>query len=128
MNPDEKICTNKQMSCFGTQIPRKFDFDGSINDSCSVTFPAGYSIFVEKFTLDEAGPDSFVLLDGKELDYHSEVKWGNRAQLFWKNLPENNPLRDEYIRRDNVQCVRSLKVFNSYAVGVIYCLRCRYGR
>ena len=85
MNPDEKICTNKEMSCFRTEIPRKFDFDGSFNDSCSVTFPAGYSIFVEKFTLDEAGPDSFVLLDGKELDYHSEVKWGNPRFSNWKD-------------------------------------------
>ena len=71
MNPNEKICARHDTSCFGDEIPAKFVFDGNHNNSCSFIFPEGYSIFVEQFDIDLDGPDNFVLLDGKEVEYHS---------------------------------------------------------
>ena len=128
MNRNEPICHNKKRvnSCFSPTIPDRFEFDGSVNDYCSFNFPPGYSIFVEHFTLNDPGPANFVLLDGVHLNYHSEVKWRNRYQIFWEKLRKNNPLRINSIRRHNFSCVKSLKVhFNDIFIEDKGTFRCR---
>ena len=111
MNRNEPICHYeiKTDSCFSSKVPYTFEFDGSVNEYCSFNFPPGYSIFVEHFTLNDPGPANFVLLDGAHLNYHSEVKWTNRHQLFWEKLGKNNPLRINSVRRNNFPCVKSVK-------------------
>ena len=112
MNRNEPIChyQRKVNSCFSSKIPDRFEFDGSVNEYCSFDFPPGHSIFVEHFTLSDPSPANFVLLNGVHLNYHSEVKWRNRHQLFWEKLGKNHPLRVNSVRRNNLPCVKSLKV------------------
>ena len=76
MNQEEKICQRYQaeISCF-EQIPYSFEVQGRMDEkSCSVIFPPGYSVYIEEFILDDPGPDNFVLLDEKLLEYSSKVK------------------------------------------------------
>ena len=110
MNPSEKICTGRYSKCFDSEIPSRFDYDGRINQFCSIIFPPGYSVHIQKFQLDRPDQDNFVLLDRNPVQYHSEVKWENRFQKFWKNLPVENPLRKKAVRRENIQCVQSMTV------------------
>ena len=112
MNSEEKICDSYQIDvkCF-QKIPNRFEFDGSIGDSCSLVFPPGYSIYVEEFILDNSGPDNFVLLDGQLLEYRSKLQWEDREHTLWKNLHRYNPLNDRSTRRSNIPCVQTLKVF-----------------
>ena len=70
---------------------------------------------IENFKIDDPGPDNIVLLESenfyeKKLRYHSKVEWYQRFQKYWKELPDSNPLSKKYIRRENIQCVKSLKV------------------
>ena len=115
MNPGEKICKPIKQSCFTDEIPRFFDYDGQRKNYCSVVFPPGFSIHIENLKIEEPGPDNFVLLESenfgvKKLGYHSKVEWADRIQKYWKELPDSNQLSNKYIRRDNIQCVKSLKV------------------
>ena len=112
MNQEEKICRSYQakVRCFD-KIPSRFEFDGFIDEkSCSVILPSGYSIFIEEFILDDPGPDNFVLLDGRPLEYNSKLKWEDREQTMWKNLNTRNPLNMKSTRRPNIPCVKTLKV------------------
>ena len=54
MNSEESICKpyQKDVVCF-QKVPDRFEFDGSSNNSCSLVFPPGYSIYVEEFSLDQ---------------------------------------------------------------------------
>ena len=75
----------------------------------------GYSIHIENFNIDYPGPDNIVLLESEKFDeeklgYHSKVEWRNRIQKYWKMLPNSHQLSNKHIRRDNIQCVKSLKV------------------
>ena len=115
MNPGEKICKRHVQNCFTDEIPRFFNSEGQIEKYCSVVFPPGFSIHIENFKIEEPGPDNFVLLESenfgvKELRYHSKIEWAQRIQKYWKELPDSNQLSNKYIRRDNIQCVKSLKV------------------
>ena len=115
MNPGEKICKPIKQSCFTDEIPRFFDYNGQRNNFCSFLFPPGYSIHIDHFLIEEPGPDNIVLLESenfeeKQLEYHSWIKWNQRIQKIWKTLPDSNPLSKKHIRRDNIQCVKSLKV------------------
>ena len=113
MNPGEKICKQHAQNCFPDDIPRFFDYEGQTDKYCSVVFPPGFSIHIENFKIDDPGPDNFVLLENFDeitLGYHSKVEWGQRFQKFWKALPDSNQLSKKYIRRENHQCVKSLKV------------------
>ena len=115
MNPGEIICKPHAQNCFTDEIPRYFDYNGSGNKFCSFIFPPGYSIHIENFNIDDPGPDNIVLLesenfDEKKLGYHSKVEWAQRIQKYWKALPDSNQLSNKFIRRDNIQCVKSLKV------------------
>ena len=109
---NEKICKpyKKGVSCF-EDIPQRLEMNGNNNNYCSITFPPGYAIFVEKFMLDTPDSDNFVLLDGKPLDYKPELKWIDRQQQFRETLPKENPLRNKNLinRRNNYPCVKSLK-------------------
>ena len=115
VNPGEKICNSIKQNCFTDEIPRFFDYEGRTEKYCSAIFPPGFSIHIENFNIDDPGPDNFVLLesenfDEKQFGYHSKVEWANRIQKYWKALPDSNQLSNKYIRRDNIQCVKSLKV------------------
>ena len=115
MNPGEKICNSIKQSCFTDEIPRFFNYEGLTEKYCSVLFPPGYSIHIENFNIDDPGPDNFVLLESenfgvKKLGYHAKVEWADRIQKYWMELPDSNQLSNKYIRRDNIQCVKSLKV------------------
>ena len=115
MNPGEIICEPHAQNCFTDKIPRYFDYNGLENQFCSFIFPPGYSTHIENFNIDDPGPDNIVLLeseifDEKTLGYHSKVEWGNRIQKYWKKLPDLHQLSNKHIRRDNIQCVKSLKV------------------
>ena len=112
MNQKEKICRPYQadVKCF-EKIPYKFELDESYDEKrCSFIFPPGYSVYIEEFILENPGPDNFVLLDGNALVYRSKLKWEDRQQNLWKNLKNENPLREKYNRRLNYPCVKSLKV------------------
>ena len=110
MNQDEKICQSyrKNINCF-ENIPYKFEFDGSTSNDCSFIFPPGYSMYVEKFSLNDPGPDNFVLYDQESLGYSSELKWQNRIQTWWKFLEKSNPLNEKQNKRPN-GCIKTLKV------------------
>ena len=111
MNQGEKICRlhEKELSCFGREIPHRFDSAERNTTYCSVNFPAGYSIYVEEFILDDFGPDNFVLLDGKPLQYSPKLEWGDRRRIFWDAL-NNQALKKNSLRRSSIPCVKSLKV------------------
>ena len=111
MNQKEKICQlyRDDVTCF-QKIPRRFEFDGSIDDSCSVLFPQNYSIYVEEFILDDPGPDNFVLLDNKLIEHSSKIKFQDSQQSSWKKLDKSHPLNNKTRRRSNYQCVKILKV------------------
>ena len=111
MNQGEKICRGNEggLSCFGREIPHRFDSAGRNNTFCSFNFPAGYSIYVEEFILNESGPDNFVLLDGKPLQYSPKLEWGDRRRIFWDAL-DSQALKENALRRSNIPCVKSLKV------------------
>ena len=115
MNQEEKICQTyqKEVRCFPqSEIPSRFEFNGSIDQkSCSFIFPPGYSIYVEKFILEDIGPDNFVLVDGESLEYLPKLKWTDRGQNLWTKLEEKkHPLKGKSIRRYNIPCVKTLKV------------------
>ena len=115
MNPGEIICKPHAQICFTDKIPRSFDYNGLENKFCSFIFPPGYSIHIENFNIDDPGPDNIVLLESEKFDeeklgYHSKVEWRNRIQKYWKMLPNSHQLSNKHIRRDNIQCVKSLKV------------------
>lgn len=114
MNPSEPICdSGKKNLCFGENIPEKFTSKdlAKINHACAVNLPAGYSIFIENFDLmAKKGPENFVLIDSKEQNYKSQVKWEERYNIFWKNLDKTHPLRNEAQRRKQESCVKTLKV------------------
>ena len=112
MNQDENICRlyKAKVRCF-QKIPYRFEFNGRINDkSCSQIFPAGYSIYVEEFILDNPGPDNFVLVDGHPLEFSAKLKEGDHEQTLWTKLPKSNPLSRKSNRRENIRCVTTLKV------------------
>ena len=114
MNQNEKICQSHQrdVSCF-QKIPERFEFDGKTNKSCSFAFPQGYSIYVEEFILDDPGPDNFVLVDEKIIEYNPKITWRNRQQIFWSKLDESHSLKKKSNRRSNFPCVKKLKVTES---------------
>ena len=114
MNPSEKICDfGKKRLCFGESVPEKFTNNDlvNVNYACSVNIPEGYSIFIENFDLNaKAGPENFVLIDGKEQNYKSDVKWEERYNNFWRGLDRTHPLFSQAQRREQEPCVRTLKV------------------
>ena len=112
MNQEESICRPyiRDISCFETEIPDHFNSSSKTKDYCSFKFPPGYSIYVEKFILEDAGPNNFVLLDEEPLEYSSELKWGDRRNVFWDTLKNGHPLREKSNRRSNFLCIQSLKV------------------
>ena len=121
MNPGEIICKPHAQICFTDKIPRSFDYNGLENKFCSFIFPPGYSIHIENFNIDDPGPDNIVLLESEKFDeeklgYHSKVEWRNRIQKYWKMLPNSHQLSNKHIRRDNIQCVKSLKVMLFFLV------------
>ena len=112
MNQEEKICRpyKADVECF-QRIPYRYTVDGSsVDKSCSLIFPPGYSIYVEEFTLDDPGPDNFVLINGQALEYSSKLKWEDREQSFWTKLHKNHPLNKKSNRSFNIPCVKSLQV------------------
>ena len=113
MNSEEKICHSYQtdVKCF-QKIPNRFEFDGINDESCSFVFPPGYSIYVEEFILDNSGPDNFVLLDGRFMEYKAKLKWNDRQRNLWLKLDKNGNLNDKFDRRPNNRCVKTLKVRN----------------
>ncbi len=115
MNQKELLCRSylEEISCFKMEIPYRFESSQTIGRYCSVSFPPGYSIYVEDFFLDKAGPDDFVLLDGKPIQYNSKLKWVDRRNKFWEKLNHGHPLKKESNLRSNHRCVNSLKVKNS---------------
>ena len=118
MNQEEKICRlyKAEVRCFQI-IPYRFEFDGRIDDkSCSLTFPPGYSIYVEEFNLDDPGPDNFVLVDGRALEYSAKLNWEDREQTLWKKLPKSNPLNRKSNGRQNIPCVTTLKVIKNLGI------------
>ena len=110
MNRREKICQSYQtkFKCF-QNIPAEFKFDGSSDDDCSFIFPPGYSMYVEEFTLNDPGPDNFVLDGDTEIEYKPKLKWQNRIQTWWSYLDERNPLNKKLNQRFNA-CIKKLKV------------------
>ena len=112
MNQTEHICRPflEEIRCFKTEIPYRFDSSETKDRYCSVSFPSGYSIYVEEFFLDETSPDDFVLLDGKLLQYSSKLKWEDRRQEFWEELNNGNSLKKKSNWRSSHRCVNSLKV------------------
>ena len=115
MNPGEKICKQHAQNCFPDDIPRFFDYEGQTDKYCSVVFPPGFSIHIVNFNIDDPGPDNFVLLESenfgvKKLGYYAKVEWYQRFQKYWKELPDAHQLSNKHIRRENIQCVKSLKV------------------
>ena len=115
MNQKELLCRSylEEISCFKMEIPYRFESSQTKDRYCSVSFPPGYSIYVEEFFLDKAGPDDFVLLDGKPIQYTSKVKWEDRRQKFWEKLNQGHPLKKESNWRSHHGCVNSLKVKKS---------------
>lgn len=111
MNQEESICHSyvNDITCFANEIPDEYNSSQKIKDYCSFIFPPGYSIFIEKFVLEDFSPNNFVLLNGKPLQYTSELEWTNRRNLFWETLTSGHPLREKSNRRTN-QCIQSLKV------------------
>ena len=112
MNQEEKLCRRYQaeVRCF-QEIPHRFEFDEGFDiKSCSVIFPPGYSIYVEEFILDDPGPDNFVLLDERSLEFSPKLNWLDREQTMWSTLDKKNPLHMKSSRRKNNSCVKSLKV------------------
>ena len=115
MNQEERICRPHQakVRCFQT-IPDRFELiETSEAKSCSLIFPPGYSIYIEEFILDDPGPDNFVLVDGRALEYSATLKWEDREQILWKKLPKSNPPNRKSIRRQNMPCVTKLKVIKN---------------
>ena len=112
MNQEESICRwyQEKINCFNNSIPYRFSSLEKTKNYCSFQFPPGYSIYVEQFILEDAGPNNFVLLDGKHLEYSSKMKWTDRRNIFWDKLENGHPLRKKSIRRQNFQCIKSLKV------------------
>ena len=115
VNPGEKICNSIKQNCFTDEIPRFFDYEGRTEKYCSAIFPPGFSIHIENFNIDDPGPDNFVLLESenfgvKKLGYYAKVEWYQRFQKYWKELPDAHQLSNKHIRRENIQCVKSLKV------------------
>ena len=119
MNAEEPLCRSYRMKvrCF-EKIPRKFEFDGSIDNYCSFTFPPGYSYYMEEFSLvDYKNPDNFVLINGIDTGYKPKLRWEDREQTMWSKLPkickldecEPHPLHMNLTRREN-SCIKSLKV------------------
>ena len=111
MNQEEKICRPHQANvrCFET-IPDRFElYENSEVKSCSLIFPPVYSIYIEEFILDGPGPDNFVLVDGNEHPELPKLKWDDREQTPWANLV-NNPLKMKSNQRENIPCVKTLKV------------------
>ena len=117
MNQNEKICSDdrKFINCLQFPIQNRFVYNGTLDNYCSYVFPPGYSIFLETFKLENPGPNNFVLLDGRNLVFHSEVKLSARHQMFWRSLHGNHPLRKKTSRRDMYSCVESLKVMSKTA-------------
>ena len=94
MNQEESLCRpyRKDINCFENTIPDRFQSSGKTKDYCSFEFPPGYSIYVENFILKNAGPNNFVLLDGKHLEYSSKLKWTKRRNMLWDKLENGHPL------------------------------------
>ena len=116
MNQEESLCRRylNYITCFNSDIPDQFNSSGNTEVYCSVMFPPSYSIYVEEFILEDFGPNNFVLLDGKPLEYSSALKWENRRNYFWDSLENEHPLKGKSNRRSNFQCIKSLKVYNFY--------------
>ena len=114
MNQEESICHlyRNKITCFETKIPKKFNSAQKTKDYCSFIFPPGYSIYVEEYVLENDSPNNFVLLDGKHLQYSSKLNWKNRRNIFWDMLKKDHRLKAKSNRRDNIQCIKSLKVSN----------------
>ena len=114
MNQEESICRpyEKNINCFEKTIPERFISSGKTKDYCSFKFPSGYSIYVEEFILKDAGPNNFILLDDKHLEYSPKLKWTDRRNNFWSKLEEGHPLRKKSDLRSNFRCIQSLKVKN----------------
>ena len=112
MNQDESICRSyrNDTSCFNSTIPIRFSMLEKTKDYCSFKFPPGYSIYIEEFILENAGPNNFVLLDGKHLEYSWKLKWTKRRNIFWDRLEKGHPLKEKTSRRSNFQCINLLKV------------------
>ena len=92
-----------------TRVSRKKAQTDSTEVFCSFIFPPGYSIYVEEFILNDFGPDNFVLLDGKPLQYSPKLEWGDRRRIFWDALG-TQALKENALRRSAIPCVKSLKV------------------
>ena len=118
MNQEESICRSyqKRITCFENGIPDRFTSTEKTKDYCSFIFPPGYSIYVEEFIITDAGPNNFVLLDGKPLTYSPKLNWSNRVNKFWDRLNKGHPLKENSIRRSNFHCIKSLKVGNIKSV------------
>ena len=116
MNQEESLCRQylNSITCFNSDIPDQFNSSGNTNVYCSFIFPPGYSIYVEEFILEDFGPNNFVLLDGKPLEYSSSLKWEDRSNYFWNTLKNEHPLKGKSNKRSNFQCIKSLKVYNFY--------------
>ena len=116
MNQEESICRPylNKITCFESGIPTIYNSSQKTKDYCSFIFPPGYSIYIEEFTLEEPGPNNFVLLDEKPLEYSPKLKWVDRRNIFWDGLPRDHPLTEKSDRRSNVQCIKSLKVCQSF--------------
>ena len=116
MNQEETLCGPylNDISCFNSNIPEHFNSSGNTEIYCSFIFPPGYSIYVEEFIIEDFGPNNFVLLDGKPLEYSSALKWEDRSNNFWNTLRNKHPLREKSNKRSNFQCIKSLKVYNLY--------------
>ena len=112
MNQEEFICRlyRNDINCFQRTLPDRFNSSEKTKDYCSFKFPPGYSIYVEEFILKNAGPNNFLLLDGKHLEYSYKLKWTKRRNIFWDRLKVGHPLKEKSFRRSNLQCINSLKV------------------
>ena len=95
MNQEESLCRQylNSITCFNSDIPDQFNSSGNTNVYCSFIFPPGYSIFIEEFILEDAGPNNFVLIDGQHLQYSSELKWQDRHHKFWHTLNKGSPAK-----------------------------------
>ena len=112
MNPEESFCRSylNQITCFESEIPSNYNSSQKTKDYCSFIFPPGYSIYIEEFVLEDPGPNNFVLLDEKPLEFTYELKWADRLNVLWDSLKNGHPLAEKSNRRSNFQCVESLKV------------------
>ena len=118
MNQEESLCRPYETAvrCF-ERIPDRFDYDGSIDEDCSLVFPPGYSVYIEEFNLvDYKNPDNFVLINGDHQGYRPKLQWEDREQTLWTELNkcesnscEPNPLLKKSTRRE-LDCIKSLKV------------------